>query len=69
MFHSCEGIPCNILTNLTVSLNVEMIALGFHQMNHKPPTKMIQNLLKELLELSVIIYLLMKIFSYWVISI
>ena len=69
MFHSCEGIPCNILTNLTVSLNVEMVAIGFHQVNHKPPTKMIQNLLKELLELSVIIYLLMKIFFYWVISI
>ena len=69
MFHSCEGIPCNILTNLTVPLNVEMTAIGFHQVNHKPPTKMIQNLLKELLELSVIIYLLMKIFFYWVISI
>ena len=35
MFYIGEGIPCKILTNQTVSSNVEMISLEFHQMKRK----------------------------------
>ena len=35
MFYISEGIPCKILTNQTVSSNVEMITIEFHQMKRK----------------------------------
>ena len=35
MFYISEGIPCKILTNRTVSSNVEMMTLVFHQMKGK----------------------------------
>ena len=47
MFYINEGIPCKVLTNQTVSPNVEMVAIEFHQMKckwlllgvYKPPVQ------------------------------
>ena len=35
MFYFNEGIPCKVLVNQTVSPNVEMMAVEFHQMKRK----------------------------------
>ena len=35
MFYFNEGIPCKVLLNQTVSPNVEMMAIEFHQMKRK----------------------------------
>ena len=35
MFYISEGLPCKTLTNQTVSPNVEMITIEFHQMKRK----------------------------------
>ena len=35
MFYISEGIPCKVLTNLTVSPNVEIMATELHQMKRK----------------------------------
>ena len=35
MFYFNEGIPCKVLANQTVSPNVEMMAIEFHQMKRK----------------------------------
>ena len=35
MFYISEGIPCKVLTNLTVSPNAELISIEYHQMKRK----------------------------------
>ena len=59
MFYISEGIPCKILTNQTVSSNVEIMTIECHQMKrkwlllgvYKPPIQSDSDLLKKLLEL------------------
>ena len=35
MFYFNEGVPCKVLANQTISPNVEMMAIEFHQMKRK----------------------------------
>ena len=53
MFYIREGIPCNVLTNHTVSPNIEfhqISANGFSWVSINLQSKVIQNLLKKLLD-------------------
>ena len=68
-------INCKVLANQTLSPNVEMMAVDFHQMKrkwlllgvYKPPIQSDSEFTEEIIK-TLIIYLLMKIFFYWVIS-
>ena len=70
-----EGINCKVLANQTLSPNVEMMAVDFHQMKrkwlllgvYKPPIQSDSEFTEEIIK-TLIMYLLMKIFFYWVIS-
>ena len=53
MFYIREGIPCNVLTNHTVSPNIEfhqISANSFSWVSINLQSKVIQNLLKKLLD-------------------
>ena len=59
MFYISEGIPSKILTNQTVSSNVEMMTIEFHQMKlkwlhfgvYKPPIQSDSEFAEEIIEL------------------
>ena len=75
MVYFNEGINCKVLANQTLSPNVEMMTVDFHQMKrkwlllgvYKPPIQSDSEFTEEIIK-TLIIYLLMKIFFYWVIS-
>ena len=57
MFYFNEGIPCKVLANQTVSPNVKMMAIEFHQMRrewfllsvYKPPIQSDSELTEEII--------------------